>query len=166
MTTDDPRARAAEHAQLWAGWMIVQEGASHPWHRGLPCGTTELVATAVPHDPHMVMHTLEDHSEDSGHLVVHQRGGPAWLREHLLALRSWASTVTGAEIRFHDHQATGPNDTQALSVDQWTSTTPRSSSTSTPSTPDIPPHRIIIDPGGLEQQILRRIGGQALQASN
>ena len=94
-------------------------GGEQPRPRGLPRGTTLLVATAVPHNPHMAVHTLEEQPEDTGHLVVHQRGGPAWLRQHLTALRSWASTVTGAEVQFHDHPAIRPDDTQALSVDQF-----------------------------------------------
>ena len=55
--------------------------------------------------------------EDTGHLVVHHRGGPAWLKEHVMALRSWASRITGAEIGLHDHPAISPGDTRALSVD-------------------------------------------------
>ena len=78
----------------------------------------------VPHDPHMAVHALEDRPEDTGHLVVHQRGGPAWLKEHVTALRSWASTVAGAEIRLHDHPAISPGDTRALSVDQLTHSHP------------------------------------------
>ena len=37
-----------------------------------------------------------------------------------MALRSWASTVTGAEVQFHNHPAARPNDTLALSVEQLT----------------------------------------------
>ena len=44
------------------------------------------------------MGTLEDQPEDTGHLVVHQRGGPMWLKEHVTALRSLASTIAGAEV--------------------------------------------------------------------
>ena len=84
----------------------------------LPHSTTLLVATAVPHDPHMAVHALQDQPEGTVHLVVHQRRDPAWLQEHLAALRSWASTVTGAKIRFHDHPATCPKETPSLSVDQ------------------------------------------------
>ena len=47
-----------------------------------------LVATEVAHDLHMVVHALDDKPEDTGHLVVHQCGGPAWLGEHVTALRS------------------------------------------------------------------------------
>ena len=98
VTTDDQCARPTEQAQLQAEWVIVQVGAGQSRPRGLPRGTALLVAMEVPHDPHMAVHTLEDQPEDTGHLVVHQRGGPAWLREHVTALRSWASTVAGAEI--------------------------------------------------------------------
>ena len=66
----------------------------------------------------MAVHALEDQPENTGHLVSHQRGGPAWLREHLTALQSWVSMVTGAEVRFHDQPATRTNDTLALSVEQ------------------------------------------------
>ena len=93
-------------------------GAGQPRPQGLPRCTTLLVSAAVPNDPHMALHALEDQPGDTRHLVVHQRGGPAWLREHLTALGTWASTVTEAEIRFHDHPETPPNDTLALSVDQ------------------------------------------------
>ena len=91
--------------------------AQAPWTppRHRPAGTTEM-----PHDPHMAVHALEDQPEDTGHLVVHQRGGPAWLREHVTALRSWASTIAGAEIRLLDHPAVRPANTTALSVDQLT----------------------------------------------
>ena len=100
VTTDDWCAQAAEQAQLRAEWVIVQVGA------------------AVPHDPHMAVHSLGDQPEDAGHLVVHQRGGQASLQEHLTALRSLASTVIGAEVRFHDNPAARPNDT--LSEDELT----------------------------------------------
>ena len=92
--------------------------------RGLPHGTALLVATEVPHDPHMAVHALEDQPEGTGHLVVQQCGGPAWRREHVTALRSWASTIAGAEIRLHDHPAIRPGDTRALSVDQLTPSHP------------------------------------------
>ena len=49
------------------------------------------------------MHALEDQPEGTGHLVVHQRGGLAWLKEHVTALRSWASTIAGAELRLLHH---------------------------------------------------------------
>ena len=120
VTTHDQCARVAEQAQPWAEWVIVQVGAGQPRPRGLFRGTTLLVATAVPHDPHMAVHALEDQPEDTGHLVVHQRGGLAWPREHLTVLRSWVSTVTGVEVRFHDHPATRPNDALAVSVGQLT----------------------------------------------
>ena len=86
VTTDDQCAQSAEQAQLRAEWVIVQAGTGHPGPRGLPRGNTLLVATAVPQDPHMVVHMLGDQPEDAGHLVVHQRGSPALLREHLTAL--------------------------------------------------------------------------------
>ena len=88
VTTDDQCTRAAGQAQLQAEWVIVQVGAGQLRPRGLPRGTALLVATEVPHDPHMAVHALEDQPEDTGHLVVHQRGGPAWFKEHVTALRS------------------------------------------------------------------------------
>ena len=124
VTTDDQCTQATGQAQLRAEWVIVQVGAGQPEPRGLPRGTALLVATGVPHDPHMAVHALEDQPEDTGHLVVHQRGGPAWLKEHVTALRSWASTVARAEIRLHDHPAISPGDTRALSVDQLTPSHP------------------------------------------
>ena len=86
VTTDDQCAQAAEQAQLRAEWVIVQVGAGQPGPRGLLRGTTLLVATAMPEDWHMAVHLLEDQPEDTGRLVVHQRGGPAWSRERLRAL--------------------------------------------------------------------------------
>ena len=124
VTTDDQCTRAAGQAQLQAEWVIVQVGAGQPKPRGLPRGTALLVATGDPHDPHMAVHALEDQLEDTGHLVVHQRGGPAWIQEHVTALRSWASTIAGAEIRLHDHPAISPGNTRALSVDQLTPSHP------------------------------------------
>ena len=138
MTTDYQCTRAAEQAQLQTEWVVVQVGAGQPRPRGLPSGTALLVATEVPHDPHMAVHVLEDQPEGTGHLVVHQRGGPAWLREHVTALRSWASTIAGAEIRLHDHPAIRPGDTKALSVDQLT-----------PSHPDVRWHSANLNAGWL-----------------
>ena len=138
VTTDDQCTQATGQAQLRAEWVILQVGAGQPEPRGLPRGTALLVATGVPHDPHMAVHALEDHPEDTGHLVVHQRGGPAWLKEHVTALRSWASTVAGAEIRLHDHPAISPGDTRALSVDQLT-----------PSHPDVRWHSADLNAGWL-----------------
>ena len=78
----------------------------------------------MPHDPHLAVLALEDQTEDTGHLVVHQRGGLAWHREHVTALRSWASTIAGAEVVLHDHPAVHPGGTRALSVDQLTASHP------------------------------------------
>ena len=52
--------------------------------------------------------------------MVHQRGVPAWLREHITALRSWASTIAGAEVPLHSHPATCADNAWALNVDQLT----------------------------------------------
>ena len=138
VTTDDQCTQATGQAQLRAEWVIVQVGAGQPEPRGLPRCTALLVATGVPHDPHMALHAQEDQPEDTGHLVVHQHGGPAWLKEHVTALRSWASTVAGAEIRLHDHPAISPGDTGALSVDQLT-----------PSHPDVRWHSAHLNAGWL-----------------
>ena len=115
VTMDDQCTRATEQAQLKAEWVIVQVGAGQPRPRRLPRDTALLVATEVPHDPHMAVH-----EEDTGHLVVHQRGGHVWLREHVTVLRSWASTIAGAEVGLHDHPAVRPGNTRALSMDQLT----------------------------------------------
>ena len=138
VTTDDQCTQAAEQAQLQAEWVVVQVGAGQPRPLGLPRGTALLVATEVPHDPHMAVHALEDQPEGTGHLVVHQSGGPAWLKEHVTALRSWASTIAGAEIRLHDHPAVRPGNTKALSVDQLT-----------PSHPDVRWHSADLNAGWL-----------------
>ena len=102
----------------------MQVRAGQPRPCGLPRGTALLVATGVPHDPHIAVHALEDQPEDTAHLVVHRRGGPAWLKEHVTAVRSGASTIAGAEIRLHDHPAISPGETRALSVDQLTPSHP------------------------------------------
>ena len=60
VTIDDQSARATEQAQLRTEWVMVQVGAGQHRPRGLAGGTTLLMATAVPHDPHMAVHTLED----------------------------------------------------------------------------------------------------------
>ena len=138
VTTDDQCTQATKQAQLQTEWVIVQVGAGQPRPRGLPRGTALLVATELPHDPHMAVHALEDQPEDGGHLVVHQRGGPAWLGEHVTALRSWASTIAGAEIRLHDHPAVRPGNTRALSADQLT-----------PGRPDIRWHSADLNAGWL-----------------
>ena len=124
VTTDNQCTRATEQAQLRAEWVIVQVGAGQPRTCGLPRGTALLVVTEVPHDPHMVVRALEDQPEHTGHLVVHQRRGPAWLREHVTVLRSWAITIAGAEVRLHDHPAVRPGDARALSMDQLTPSHP------------------------------------------
>ena len=59
-----------------------------------------------------------------------------WLKEHLTALPSWASTIARAEIWLHDHPAISPGDTRALSVDQRT-----------PSHPDIRWHSAHLNAG-------------------
>ena len=84
------------------------------------------------------VYALEDQPKDTGHLVVHQRRGPAWLREHVTALRSWASTIAGAEVRLHDYPAVRPGETRALSVDQLT-----------PSNPDFGWHLAVLNAGWL-----------------
>ena len=124
VTTDDQCTRATEQAQLRVEWVIVQVGAGQPRPRGLPRGTVLLVVTERPHDPHIAVHALEDQPQDTGHLVVHQRGGPVWLREDVTALRSWASTIAGAEVRLHDHPAVCPGYTRALGMDQLTPSHP------------------------------------------
>ena len=138
VTTEDQCTQAAGQAQLRAEWVIVQVGAGQPEPLGLPRGTAMLVATGVPHDPHMAVHALEDQPEDTGHLVVHQRGRLAWLKEHVTALGSCASTITGAEIRLHDHPAISPGDTRSLSLDQLT-----------PSHPDVRWHSADLNAGWL-----------------
>ena len=120
VTKHDQCARATEQAQLLSEWEIVQPGEGQPSPCGLPRGTTLLVVTEVPQDPHMAVQTLEDQPGDTGHLVLHQRGGLAWLRQHITALRSWASTIAEAEVRLHDHPTIRTDDTRALNVDQFT----------------------------------------------
>ena len=130
--------RAMERAQLRTECVIVQVGEGQPRPCGLRRGTSLLVATAVPHNPHMAVHTLEDQPDDAGHLVVHLCGGPAWFREHITALRSRASTIAGADIRLCDHRAIRPDDTRALNVEQLT-----------PSHPDVRWHSAALNAGWL-----------------
>ena len=120
VTTDDQCARATEQAQLQAEWVIVQMGGGQLRPRALPRSTTLLVATEVPEDSHMAVHTLEDQRGDTGHMVVHQRGGPAWLRGHIIALCSLVSTIAGAEVRLRDHPAIRPDNTLALNMAELT----------------------------------------------
>ena len=138
VTSDNQCTQAAEQPQLWAQWVVVQGGAGQLRPRGLPRGSSLLVATAVPHDPLMALHALEDQREDTGHLLVHQPGGPAWLREHLTALRSWASNATWDKIRLHDHPAACPEDELALSVYQLA-----------PGHPQVPWHSAALNAGWL-----------------
>ena len=158
VTTDDQCTRAAGQAQLQTKWVMVQVRAGQPRPCGLPRGTALLVAPEVPHDPHMAVHALEDQPEDTGHLVVHQRGGPAWLKEHVTALRSWASMIAGAGIRQQDHPAICPGDTRALSVDQLT-----------PSHPDLRWHSADLNAGWLSPTgyywILEALGHTSSDAS-
>ena len=58
LTMDDQCARATKQAQLRTEWVMVQVGEGQPRPPGLPRGTTLLVATEVPHDQHMAVHTL------------------------------------------------------------------------------------------------------------
>ena len=58
--TDDQYAQAAEQAQLWAEWVVIQEGLGQPRPHGLSRGTNLLVAKAVSRDLHMAVHARED----------------------------------------------------------------------------------------------------------
>ena len=82
------------------------------------------MATGVPDNPHMALHAMDEQPPDRGHVVLYQRGGLPWLRKHLMALRSWASTFNGADIRLHNHPSTGLDRAMALSVDQTVPTHP------------------------------------------
>ena len=48
VTTDDQCTRAAEQAQLWAEWVLVQVGPCQPRPQGLPRGISLLLAMVVP----------------------------------------------------------------------------------------------------------------------
>ena len=96
---------------------MVQVGVGQPWPREVTRDATLIVATAVPHDPHMALHALDDRPEEAGHLLVPQRGGPAWLQEQIAALWSWVSTIARAEVRLHDHPAVQPDSRLVLGVD-------------------------------------------------
>ena len=56
VTMDDQCTRAAGQAQLQVEWVIVQVGAGQPRPRVPPRRIALLVATGVPHDPHMALH--------------------------------------------------------------------------------------------------------------
>ena len=94
--------------------MVVQVGAGQTRPHGLPFDTTLLVATAVRQSPHMALHALGGEREDTEHLVVHQRGDSAWLREQVTALWSWASPVTGPEIEAGSERPRFPANVAAL----------------------------------------------------
>ena len=138
VTTDDQFARATKQAQLRTECVIVQVGEGQPRPRGLPRGTILLMATEVTHDPQMAVHTLEDQPENARYLVVHQCGGPAWLRDHLTALWSFASQIAGAEIWLDNQAAIRHDDSRALNVDQLT-----------PSSPDVRWHSAALNAGWL-----------------
>ena len=164
VTTDDQCIRAAGQAQLQAEWVIVQVGASPPRPRGLPRGTALLVATEVPHDPHMAVHALEDQPNDKGHLVVHQRGGPVWLKEHVTRTpvlgkhdrrsRNPAARPPGDQPRRHQGAERGPTDPQPPR---------RLVALRRPQRRVAQPHRVLLDPGGLGPHLFRRVGGRTLQ---
>ena len=157
VTTDDQCARAAEEAQLQAEWVVVQVGDGQPRPSGHPRGTVLLVAPEVLHDPHMAVHALEDQPEGTAHLVVHQRGGPAWLKEHVTALRCWASTIARAEIRLHDDPAIAlvtPSDPQPPR---------RPLALRRPKRGVDQPYRVLLHPGGLGPHLFRCVGGRTLQ---
>ena len=118
MTTDNQCAQSAEQALLSNKWMVVQVQAGQPRPQRLTHNTALLVATAVPHAPRIALQALEHKPEDAGHLVVHQRGVPAWLWEHLTTLQSWAITTAGPEVRFHAQLVVHRDSTMALGVDQ------------------------------------------------
>ena len=124
VTTNDQCTRAAGQAQLQAKWVRVQVGAGQPRPRGLPRGTALLVATGVPHDPHMAVHALEDQPEDTGHLVVHQRGSPGVARGTCDGTLVLGKHDRRSGIRLHDHPAISPGDTRALSPDHLTPSHP------------------------------------------
>ena len=167
VTTDEQCAKAAEQALLWKEWVVQQVRAGQPSPRGLPRGATLPVATRVPPDPDMALHALEDQFEDAGHLVVHQRGGPAWLREYKTALRSWVSTVAAAEVWFHDHPAACPDSMLALVMDQLPPPRPRRPvALRGPQCGGAQPHWVLLAPRGLRPHILRCVRERAMQASH
>ena len=155
VTTDDQCTQATGQAQLRAEWVIVQVGAGQPEPRGLPRGTALLVATGVPHDPHMAVHALEDQPEDTGHLVVHQRGGPVWLKEtrdgatvlgkHGCRSGDPAARPPGDQPRRHQGAERGPTDPQPPR---------RPVALCRPQRGVAQPHRILLDPGGLGTHLL------------
>ena len=67
VTTDDQCTQATEQAQLQTESVILHEGAGQPRPCGLRRGTALLVATEVPHDPHMA---AEAGSDPCGHFGV------------------------------------------------------------------------------------------------
>ena len=60
VTRDNRCGQAAKQAQLWTESVVVQLAAGQPRSRGLPRGTSLLVAMVVPHDPRMALDALED----------------------------------------------------------------------------------------------------------
>ena len=155
VTTDDQCTQATGQAQLRAEWVIVQVGAGQPEPRGLPRGTALLVATGVPHDPHMAVHALEDRPEDTGHLVVHQRGGPGVaqgtcdgatvLGKHGRRSGDPAARPPGDQPRRHQGAERGPTDPRPPR---------RPVALHRPQRGVAQPHRILLDPGGLGTHLL------------
>ena len=128
--------------------------------RGLPCGTALLVATGVPHDPHMAVHALEDQLEDTGHMVVHQRGlaqgtcdGTLVLGNHDRRSRDPAARLPGDQPWRQQGAERGPTDPQP----------PRRPVTlHRPQRGVAQPHRVLLDPGGLGPHLFRRVRGRTL----
>ena len=124
VATDDECAKGTEQAQFLAAWVIVQAGggpAQAPWTPPRHCSAGGYRGAARPAGG-----GARARGPAGGHGTP---GGaparrPAWLREHVTALWSWARTIAGAEVRLHDHPAVRPGDTGALSVDQLTPSHP------------------------------------------
>ena len=97
VATDVQCALSAEQTPRSSELIVVQMGAENPVTRGLPRNRNPLTAPGVPHSPQMVLHALDDQPADTGHRVVYQHRGPAWLWEQLTVLWSSASRHTTAE---------------------------------------------------------------------
>ena len=124
VTTDDQCTQAAGQAQLRAEWVIVQVGAGQPEPRGLPRGTALLVATGVPHDPHMAVQRAGGPS--GGHRTL---GGTPARRPGVAQGTCDGATVLDKHGRRSGDPAARPpgdqpGDTRALSMDQLTHSHP------------------------------------------
>ena len=87
VSTEQQCEQAVAQAQHLPEWVLVQHGTGPHTARGLPREHRLLLATGPPMIPTW-RYEAGERPADTSHVVVYQRGGPMWLREHLTALKS------------------------------------------------------------------------------